>query len=194
MLWQELAVKCRKTIVVLGVPRSGTSMVAGMLRSLGIFMGENVKPRTHEDLEILWRPRKEIEGVVLRRNESREVWGWKDPHAARYIREIVDSLVSPMFIRVNRKPSDCARSDCRRNRRATMAVATERNRRYSKVYAKSESWGPTLRVQYERAIADPSVAAARIAEFCGEPFSEESVASAAAFVQPGDYRPLEIRE
>ena len=45
----------KKTFIVLGCPRSGTSMMAGLLRIIGIDMGDNIKEDKHEDKDILWK-------------------------------------------------------------------------------------------------------------------------------------------
>ena len=41
------------TICVLGTPRSGTSMIAGLLRIMGVDMGNHVWSGNNEDLEFL---------------------------------------------------------------------------------------------------------------------------------------------
>ena len=41
-----------KTIVVVGVARGGTSVVAGGLAAMGIFMGEKAYPPVFEDLRL----------------------------------------------------------------------------------------------------------------------------------------------
>ncbi|MDH4317299.1 MAG: hypothetical protein OEV64_02825, partial [Desulfobulbaceae bacterium] len=41
------------TFVVFGVPRSGTSVIAGVLHHLGVFMGEEAHPPVYEDQAII---------------------------------------------------------------------------------------------------------------------------------------------
>jgi hypothetical protein len=42
-----------KTLVVLGSPRGGTSMLAGLLRELGVHMGDRIDRHNHEDQAFL---------------------------------------------------------------------------------------------------------------------------------------------
>ncbi len=106
-----------RTFVVLGVPRGGTSFVAGALRLAGVFMGDEVDPANNEDrafnfhggnFSALTSPgRKEEYLAIIRktihtRNSTHLVWGWKDPLSALYIDDILPDLVNPHFIFVTR--------------------------------------------------------------------------------------------
>jgi hypothetical protein len=107
----------RRTIVVLGAPRGGTSLVAGALRLAGVFMGDETDPANNEDrafnfhrgnFSTLTESGKRqdflasIRQTISQRNSTHAVWGWKDPIAALYIEEILPDLVNPHFILVTR--------------------------------------------------------------------------------------------
>jgi hypothetical protein len=108
-----------RTVIVLGMPRGGTSMVAGSLRLLGVPMGDRLEPSNQEDLDILdlvaslqplygedGKPITEnfdrLRALIAGRNEERPFWGWKDPNAHVYISELMPVLRNPHFVVVFR--------------------------------------------------------------------------------------------
>lgn len=111
------AASAPRTFVVLGAPRGGTSLVAGALRLVGIFMGDDTDPANNEDrafnfhggnLSILTQTEDRVEYLerirqtIEQRNSSHSVWGWKDPLAALYVEDILPSLINPHLILVTR--------------------------------------------------------------------------------------------
>lgn len=96
-----------KTICVLGTPRGGTSMIAGILRVLGVNMGENLDVDTNEDIEFLLHEGRRdvfsnvfdrerylghVKEVVSTRNSLGGDWGWKDPLSSYYIADLAPVL------------------------------------------------------------------------------------------------------
>ncbi len=91
---------------MLGVPRGGTSMIAGLLRLIGIPMGERIDVASNEDLDF---PEARASGPALselirRRNEQFEVWGWKDPLSYTYFEQVLTYLRNPHIIAIFRDP------------------------------------------------------------------------------------------
>src|SRR6185436_3705742 len=98
--------------------RCGTNAMAGLLRELGVFMGERffpphkTNPYGHwEDLEFL-RPnddftvkhcisetrwRKLIEEVIARRVNLDVPWGWKDPRTSLLLPQYLQILPNARF-------------------------------------------------------------------------------------------------
>lgn len=71
-----------KTVLVLGVPRGGTSMVAGALSKLGIFMGPEYKLAPfyeNHELERCVKSKKKTEAIktIQKYNEAHNTWGLK---------------------------------------------------------------------------------------------------------------------
>lgn len=90
-----------KTVVILGAPRGGTSMVAGVVRELGVDLGRRLGVN-HEDPDFLPKDLDLIRQRIKERNEAREVWGWKMPHSTDYIDQIEGDLRNPHVIFVFR--------------------------------------------------------------------------------------------
>ena len=71
-----------KTVLVLGAPRGGTSMVAGTLSKLGIYLGPNFRlAPLFENPELNLCAQKkdsaQAKNIIARFNESHPVWGMK---------------------------------------------------------------------------------------------------------------------
>ncbi len=92
------------TTIVVGVARSGTSMIASMLRAMGVSLGERVDNIVHEDVELAKlleqdRPdNRKLSQLVDMRNASHSRWAWKRPDAFRYIESALHEFRNPRFI------------------------------------------------------------------------------------------------
>jgi len=97
--------ECR-TIVVVGVARGGTSIVAGALAALGLPMGERCHPPVFEDLRLSLafegQSDEAIEAVVADYNTSHDKWGWKRPSTLAQLDRLEGALRNPHFIFVFR--------------------------------------------------------------------------------------------
>ena len=180
-----------KTIVVLGCPRSDTSMIAGMLRCMGIYMGENIKADKHEDTDILWQPKEKIIETINKRNLEQEVWGFKDPNCAQYLDDILPLLINPLFIYIVRNGEAAIESDLRRNKKAVRENVIARNNRYTRKYEDTALSYPCLRLQYEDVVDKPLKHSDMIAEFIDENIGVQEIVSAECFVKPGNYRTID---
>ncbi len=90
-----------KTYVVLGLGRSGTSMIAGSLHTLGIYMGEGIG-HTYEDPKLSSIcEKKDFESakeIIMQRNGEYSQWGWKRPSSVNYIEQMEDMLEDVVFL------------------------------------------------------------------------------------------------
>lgn len=198
-------VAARKTFCVLGVPRGGTTMVAGLLVRMGIFMGSDVVLEFVEDREFLGHRghrdlfenlRRESEkisylsgvnDVIDRRNKEHEVWGWKDPISIFYLLEIARRLVNPHYIFVTRDLGAVARNEMLveagpyppEHILAHMLVAAQATSRICAFLAGERK--PALMISYERSLTAPDRMVSSLARFVGAgPVDDELV----SFVKP----------
>jgi len=110
--------KTKKTFIVLGCPRGGTSLIAGSLQRAGVYMGE-VKTSQYEDPDFKIKPKNKhlalerLGPVIRRRNRTYAYWGWKVPNNIYYIDKIRHLLIRPVYIFVYRNPDAIARSSAR---------------------------------------------------------------------------------
>lgn len=109
--------RAQRTYIVLGAPRGGTSLMAGLLRIFGIYMGENLGHQ-HED-RVFRRetPLEEKLAAIAERNATYDVWGWKMPNTIHYIGDVLKHVRNPHFIVVYRNPLAIAKSSAERDGR-----------------------------------------------------------------------------
>lgn len=88
-----------KTYVVLGSYFSGTSLVTGLLRRFGIYMGRSFNcSGNQEDLDFQLKSEAEVSDMILQRNKEHQTWGWKDPNTINFVENLLDVLRNPVFI------------------------------------------------------------------------------------------------
>jgi len=91
----------QRTYVTFGVERGGTSLVAGVLRALGLYLGD-IPEGNNEDKAFHNKPLGQMKATIARRNQEYDVWGWKYPTAASYLPVLSKSIRNAFFIVVYR--------------------------------------------------------------------------------------------
>lgn len=144
----------QRTIVVLGVERGGTSMVAGVLRGMGINLGDRAG-LNHEDPKFISDDPSKLRTYIRSRNERHDIWGFKMPKATMALRFLEPELRNPIFIVAYRNPLSIADSWMQRGAGQLVDVL-ERVDVYQNelnaLYRRTNS--PTLLVNYERALLE----------------------------------------
>ncbi len=173
-----------RTFVVVGVQRGGTSMVAGVMRELGINLGKNLGSN-HEDPEFLSMDVDEILGKVEKRNSEHDVWGWKVPHSSVYIADIQHKLRNAHVIVVFRNLLAMAESQMKRST-TTFENAFEfsKNRLIQVSEILHEIEVPLMLVDYDTALRKPENFISELIEFTGIDSSETSRQNALSLIDP----------
>jgi hypothetical protein len=91
----------QRTYVTFGVERGGTSLVAGVLRALGLYLGD-IPEGNNEDKAFHNKSLGQMKATVARRNQEYAVWGWKYPTAAQYLPVLSKSIRNAFFVIVYR--------------------------------------------------------------------------------------------
>ena len=168
---QRQAKEEASTIIVLGVSRSGTSMVAAILDSLGVYLGTRLDRAVFEDQEIARALEKEpssLVKIIERNNAAHELWGFKRPLAYKTISPYLHHFRNPRFIITFRDVLAVAL----RNTISTNAVLRNSLIEVARLtgelidFVKDLS-APALLISYEKALADPARAVEAIVDFCG---------------------------
>lgn len=177
-----------RTIVVLGVGRGGTSMVAAVLAGLGVFCGDDAKAPRFEDARLARAMRGEsyeaTEAVIADYDARHETWAFKYPPVAQEPTIVHDALRNPHYVAVFRDLLAVA------NRRRVSighdlgdALASV-HRQYGAVLAFLDAERPpALLVSYEKALGDPEAFVRAVAAFCGVAATDEAIASASRAVE-----------
>ena len=78
-----------KTLLITGLARSGTSMLAALLQAAGIWLGDHVYEPINEDAEITQmlqaRDFTRLDALIDRQNARTPVWGFKMPDLHLYL-------------------------------------------------------------------------------------------------------------
>tara|TARA_R100000935_G_scaffold41713_1_gene63364 strand:- start:170 stop:1243 length:1074 start_codon:yes stop_codon:yes gene_type:complete len=179
--------KTQKTFIVLGAPRGGTSMSAGILNLCGVNTGDVIDPDNHEDQSFLSHNGdffflddeirskdyvKDIKANIERKNENYDVWGWKDPLSIVYIERVIEKIRNPHFIIVTR---DSVATAMRERVESKSDISLDfflRKARFSNdLYMRSfefiaKNKYPALFVSYERSLRNKNGLADLFLEFC----------------------------
>jgi hypothetical protein len=175
--------KSHRTIVVLGVERGGTSMVAGVLRALGINMGERAG-LNHEDPRFLSDDQERLDRLIKQRNKELEVWGFKVPKSALMLEFYKQRLRNPYYIVVFRNIAAIADSWVQRGASREYVSPIERTMVfYNKIYKFiKDTHSPLILVNYERAAQCKEELVRDLAEFVEVSLRENDLKRAAAVI------------
>jgi hypothetical protein len=177
-----------KTIVTLGAPRGGTSMIAGALYHLGVFMGAELNQTTYEDGRLMEAVAKKdfdfIERAIRERNEQHDIWGWKQAIGFMNFEEIVDKLRNPHFIVIFRDIFAVAN----RNRISVSLDVVQNMLDTLELYKKitvflKQTKYPCLLVSYEKALNNKKGFVEHLSNFIGI-VDEHKINTAIKFIQP----------
>lgn len=185
------------TVVMFGVPRGGTTMVAGLVQRLGIPIGEGMDYNL-EDPDFARKPLPQMKQSLQERNEAFRVWGWKFPAAARYLPKIIDTVRNPRFIVVWRDPLTAALRGIDRAHRKNAskeaqfkeslgAIEAMIGLQLLNVEAIRRAGCPVLMISYEKAVRRPEEMIRLIATFVGRP-APEDLSELLEFAKPESYK------
>jgi len=184
----------QKTIIPLGVFRGGTSAIAGILRHLGVYMGENFDPaNNHEDLEFQLKSIPEIKAKIEERNKTHDVWGYKFPGTIFDIDKLVSLYRNPYFIAVMRDPFAIALSEKKYNGREIcegLVIAHKHTQELIKFILKDNH--PTIIISYEKLLIHPEMTIKGIVEFLDLDVAKLNghFEAAAKFIKPNGYQEI----
>jgi hypothetical protein len=174
--------QAEKTYVILGVERGGTSMVAGMIRALGIDLGER-SGRNHEDPRFLAEDQDVLKKRIAENNAVRDIWGFKMPKASLMLDFYLQNLRNPHFILVFRNIASVVDSWQTRGGSDPLQTSAHALNYYSTaVDTLSSSGCPLLFANYERGCDQPEDFARSLAEFLDVKEGQSAISKAAAVV------------
>ncbi len=181
----------QKTVIVLGVSRGGTSMVAGLLSMLGVSMGKTLSAGSHEDPAFHSHDVATLRALIAERNAEHELWGWKYPHTLDYLGRIHGQLRNPHFVVIYRDVMSVAQAFQRADGTALKVALKDAHKRYDKLTRFClDCDDPLLTISYEKAINNPNALLRELSRFCGVSMSLELKARCLQFIEPGRYAAL----
>ena len=183
-----LEASSKRTIILFGNPRGGTTMVANVVRSMGVFLGDDL-PVNLEDSNFNWdiltrqnpalsktEKLASIRESISRRNSGYDVWGWKYPRIDAYFHDIESDLVNPMLICVFRDVvASTWRGVVRRNEPPLNLLRRALEVQANNLNLVDQTGLPALLISYEQAIADPLGLASSLSQFMYFNLSDEQL-------------------
>lgn len=181
-----------KEIICLGTPRSGTSLIAGILHLLGVDMGTRLKDNKFEDLDILFQPLEKKIKTIQQNTCIKNLWGFKDPWIGKYFRIIKPYLKNPYYIYIKRNMKDTVESDLRRNKKITDKNYPEfRNTQLLKLIDMNlKEDDKVLNLDFEDAFVNPNEFIDKIIEFTNIETSKETRNNIQKFINKKGYKNL----
>ena len=178
----------KRTIILFGNPRGGTTMIANVVRSMGVFLGDDL-PVNLEDSNFNWdiltrqnstwskaEKLASIRESIGQRNSGYDIWGWKYPRIDAYFHDVESDLVNPMLICVFRDVvASTWRGVVRRNEPPLNLLRRALEVQANNLNLVDKSGLPALLISYEQAIADPLGLASSLGQFMSLNLSNEQL-------------------
>lgn len=180
-----------RTYMVVGLARSGTTMVAKVLDSFGLFMGEGADNSVGEDTvlakAIESHDRTAVAGIVERYDAAHPIWGFKRPNVFTYLNADTVEFRNPHFIVVLRDIFAIAN----RNYISTFRHPIDDMRESLGLLDELVSFiernrsAPMFFLSYERALIEPRDFVIELGSFCGVDLSPRMIRDALYTITPG---------
>jgi len=162
-----------KTLLVTGLARSGTSMLAALLQAAGIWLGDHVYDPINEDAEITQMLRARdfarLDALIDRQNARTPVWGFKMPDLHQFLQhDELGRFRNPQLIVMSRDPVAVAvRNALSEQVDGTQALIETTSAMHSLAHFVRASHLPYLFLSYEKALIFPRVFIDNVLNFCG---------------------------
>ncbi len=178
-----------RTIVITGVARSGTSMIAQVLSSRGVDLGERHDTVVFEDQVaqefLLDNDLVGFERYARARDQRSDVWAFKKPHLHLHGADILGLLRNPVLVVTFRDPVAIARRNAISEGISNhQAIGEALQDLQGMLDFALKARCPVLLVSYEKALVRPRLLVEELLRFCGLPDDEASVASLVRNVEP----------
>ncbi|MEJ6122028.1 hypothetical protein MT390_09140 [Vibrio sp. 2-Bac 85] len=186
----------QKTIIVVGVARGGTSIVAGALKHLGVPMGNACAP-VFEDTRLSFafekQSKEKFEQVITDYNEKQDVWAWKRPSSLNDLSRIAKKLRNPHFIFVFRDLLSVANRNTISMKQGVVGGLDAAFNDYKKILRfLNKSSHPALLVSSEKAVKHKQSFVVALIEFADLQPSEAQCQQSLNFITPNPSNYLRV--
>ena len=180
----------KRTIIVTGIARSGTSLIATLLKEAGAFMGEFLAEVVNEDAQILellrHRDVEMLKSLIKARNAMHARWGFKIPNLHVYLTSAELALFrNPHLIVIYRDPVAVAVRNALSEYFGELdTMVKTANAMYGLAQFVQRADCPVLLLSYEKALSMPNTVIDRVLEFCGMRLDDAARTRLLLHVQP----------
>lgn len=182
-------VKEPPTVVVFGVPRGGTTMVAGIVQRCGVDLGSKL-PINLEDQAFVGKGIDKMVATIRERDSLDRIWGWKYPRASGYLCELEPHLRNPHYIVVWRDIFANSYRGLKKGSEMIDALKWAHKIQAQNIKVLEALKGPKLLISYEKALLNPVGLSESIMNFVGTKvkIDEDELLK---FATPGTYKGVE---
>jgi hypothetical protein len=179
-----------RTVIVTGLARSGTSMIAQAVKAAGIFIGAGADDVVHEDVEIgaaLERhDEPALEAIILARNISHQVWAFKRPDLQQYLAPAgLQKFRNPLLVVTFRDVAAMARRAMMSEQMAAWPMLEQAAAgQLALLKFLAAVTCPVMLVSYEKALAFPDHFVAALSGFVGGPETASGAGEMRDAVEP----------
>lgn len=179
-----------RTFIVTGLHRSGTTLLASLLRQVGIFMGSAINDIVHEDEELAQAietgDRPAMRQLIANRNAAYGTWGFKLPMLCRWLSaQDMDLFQAPRLIVIFRDlVAISVRESLSEYRDPLLALQTAADDTSAMARFVARLRCPVLLVSYEKALAFPDNLVDALMQFCGLPRNDALRRQLTGAIQP----------
>jgi hypothetical protein len=159
-----------KTIIVIGLGRSGTTLVASILSYLGIFLGDRANTAFMEDMRLTEPVEsneiQKVREVIADYNSKHKIWAYKRPSMLLFAGRLNQEFRNPRYIFVHRDFFSIAlRNRISISRDINISIA-KCMKAYESVFALMKTVeAPSLHLSYELLLLDKVESANVIRDF-----------------------------
>lgn len=177
------------SIAVIGTARGGTSMIAGVLAKLGVFMGDRAVPPVFEDVRLSdvmeSKDFKRAKKIISEYSAKHAKWGWKRPSSIEYLDDVEKVFGSPAYVFVFKDIFSIAQ----RNSISMLSEVLPSMKRAHEQYGMAldflrKSSPYAMLVSYDKAVSYPEGLVSSLIDFYGLSPTEQQIQDAVAFITP----------
>lgn len=178
----------QKTIIVVGVARGGTSIVAGALYHLGVPMERATSP-VFEDMRLSAafekNSKEKFESVIKAYNEKHDTWAWKRPSTLHQLSRITRKVRNPHFIFVFRDMLSVAnRNTISMNKGIQWGLQNAIDDYKKIIKFASKTKHPAVLISSEKVVKNKEEFVHALSEFCAITPSDNQLVAAQDFLTP----------
>jgi hypothetical protein len=179
-----------KTLLITGLARSGTSMLAALLQAADVWLGDHVYEPINEDAEITQmlqaRDFTRLDELIERQNAGTPIWGFKMPDLHLFLQhDELQRFRNPHLIAIFRDPvAVAARNALSEQHDDEQAMIEATSAMHSLAQFVRASRVPYLLLSYEKALVFPRAFIDNVLNFCGLALDEAQRTELLQHVQP----------
>ncbi len=176
-------------ILIVGVARGGTSLVAGVLAKLGIFMGEKAAPPVYEDTKISQYFENSdytmVKKIADEYSQKYKRWAWKRPSTINHLKSIDNILNKPIYLIIFKDILSVAQRNSISMLTETMPIMKRALKEYGMVVDFIESTNPNaMLLSYEKILKDPQYFVEELCNYLKLSPSDVKKRAAVDFIMP----------